>query len=90
MGTTVTLPRDINQALGIGQFAIDFLAGALGPGPSDEVLRRTLWFHTDSVLCGISALALHTNAPTLLRAEALEYKDAAGATVYGSRTKVKP
>lgn len=28
-------------------------------------------FHTDSVLCGISALALRTNAPNLLRDEAI-------------------
>jgi 2-methylcitrate dehydratase len=28
-------------------------------------------FHTDSVLCGISALALKTNAPTVLQKEAL-------------------
>lgn len=30
-------------------------------------------FHTDSVLCGISALALKTNAPNILRNEALNY-----------------
>ncbi|CAE7943582.1 prpD1 [Symbiodinium necroappetens] len=41
-------------------------------------------FHTDSVMCGISALALKTNAPTLLREEALTYKDTKGATVFGS------
>jgi len=28
-------------------------------------------FHTDSVFCGISALAMKTNAPTVLKAEAL-------------------
>ena len=41
-------------------------------------------FHTDSVMCGISALALKTNAPTILREEALTYSDAGGATVFGS------
>jgi 2-methylcitrate dehydratase len=86
---SVTLPRDTNQALGIGQFAIDFLAGALGPGPSSSVLERTKLFHTDAVLCGISAVALHTNAPTLLRHEATEYPDDRGATVFGSRVRVK-
>jgi len=30
-------------------------------------------FHTDSVICGISALALKTNAPKVLREEALEF-----------------
>ncbi len=30
-------------------------------------------FHTDSVLCGISALALRTNAPSVLKNEALQY-----------------
>lgn len=30
-------------------------------------------FHTDSVVCGISALALRTNAPSVLKNEALQY-----------------
>merc|ERR1719333_1824398 len=47
-------------------------------------------FHTDSVMCGVSALALKTNAPTVLRAEALEYGDAKGATVFGSMQKCAP
>ncbi len=87
--TTVVLGRDTNQALGIGQFAIDFLAGKLGPGPSQAVLERCRLFHTDSILCGASALAYRTNAPCLLREEALEYPDAAGATVFGSPVRVK-
>lgn len=90
MSTTVSLPRDTNQALGLGQFAIDFLSGALGEGPSEAVRARTRLFHTDAVLCGVSALALRTNAPTLLRQEALEYPDAGGATVFGSTARVKP
>lgn len=89
MSTTVTLARDTNQALGIGRFAIDFLSGKLGSGPSAKVLDRTRLFHTDSVLCGLSALALGTNAPTILRREALDYPDSGGATVFGSKTRVK-
>lgn len=85
----MTLSRDSNQALGIGHFAIDFLAGSHGSGPSEAVLERTRMFHTDSVLCGLSALSLGTNAPTLLRKEALEYPDLNGACVFGSSTKVK-
>ena len=46
-------------------------------------------FHTDALLCGASALALQTNAPRLLRAEALTYVDPAGATVFGSTIRVK-
>lgn len=87
--TTVVLPRNSNQALGIGQFAIDFMAGKLGAGPSEKVLERTAMFHTDALLCGISALALRTNAPMILRREALDYPDAGGATVFGSKEKVK-
>ena len=90
MSTTVTLGKDANQALGIGQFAIDFLSGKLGAGPSQKVLERTRLFHTDSVLCGASALALETNAPTILRKEALDYPDANGAYPFGSKVKVKP
>ena len=38
---------------------------------SDEVYERTTLFHTDSVICGISAIALKTNAPNILRDEAI-------------------
>lgn len=89
MSNSVTLSRDSNQALGIGQFAIDFMSGSLGPGPSAAVIERVRMFHTDAVLCGLSALALQTNAPTILRQEALEYADEKGATVFGATTKVK-
>ncbi|MBX3097132.1 MAG: MmgE/PrpD family protein [Fimbriimonadaceae bacterium] len=87
--TAVILGRDTNQALGIGQYAIDALAGSLGPGPSSAVLLRTSLFHTDAVLCGASALALGTNAPNILREEALEYGDDHGATVFKSHHRVK-
>lgn len=87
--SSITLSHDSNQALGIGQFALDFLSGKLGPGPSSRVLERTRWFHTDAVLCGLSALALQTNAPTLLREEALEYQDQRGAPPFGTSTRVK-
>ena len=89
MNNAVSLPRDTNQALGIGQFAVDFVAGRLGDGPSAAVLARTRLLHTDAVLCGASALALRTNAPTILRNEALEYADANGATPLGVATRVK-
>ena len=83
------LPRDSNQALGIGQFAVDFMSGKIG-SPSQSVLDRTLLFHTDSVLCGLSALALNTNAPTLLRQEALEYRASTGVPVFGSTERCAP
>ncbi len=88
---SVELPRDSNQALGTGRFAVDFLAGRLGPGPSSAVLERTKLFHTDAYLCAASALALRTNAPTLLRDEALDYPDEAGpgCSVFGSTELVK-
>lgn len=38
----------------------------------DAVYDRVRLFHTDSVLCGISALALKTNAPVILRNEAID------------------
>jgi 2-methylcitrate dehydratase len=91
--TFVHLPADSNQARGIADFAIAFLKGELGPGPDDAVLARTELFHTDSVFCGLSALALGTNAPTLLRAEALDYpvkQGETGAHVFGSAEPVKP
>ncbi|KFG54904.1 MmgE/PrpD family protein [Toxoplasma gondii FOU] len=70
---TVVLPRDSNQALGIGQYAIDFLGGKYGDNVSEKIYERVRLFHTDSVLSGVSALALKTNAPTILRDEAMDY-----------------
>ena len=90
MPSYTDLPANSNQAFGLGRFVVDFLSGALGPGPSPAVLERTKQFHTDAVLCGVSALALKANAPAILRQEALEYPASAGATVFGSSARVKP
>ena len=87
--TAVTLPRDSNQALGIGDFAVQFMSGALGT-PGAAVEARTKQFFTDSVLCGLSALALGTNAPNVLRREALEYAKVRGVPVFGSTAPVSP
>jgi 2-methylcitrate dehydratase len=73
--THVTLPADSNQALGLAQYAIDFMGRAPGKrgDPSRAVLERTNLFFTDACLCGISAIALGTNAPIILREEAERY-----------------
>ena len=52
----ITLRRDENQARGLGQYAIDFLAHKFAP-PGREALERIEQFHLDSVACGVSALA---------------------------------
>ncbi len=74
--TRVVLAANTNQALGLAKFAIDFMSD--GPGkrgePDEAVIERTNWFHTDAVLCGASAIALGTNAPTILRHEAMQYR----------------
>lgn len=88
--SAVTLPADSNQAQGIGQYAKDLIDGKYGDNVDASVYERVEMFHTDSVMCGISALALKTNAPTLLREEALTYKDTKGATVFGSSEKCAP
>lgn len=88
--TFVTLPANENQARGIGQYAIDFLATG---EPSASVLRKVEQFHLDSIACGVSALALGANAPTVLRREALDYfvsEVAEGVPVFGSRARVMP
>jgi 2-methylcitrate dehydratase len=80
--TRIVLPADSNQALGIGRFAVEFMSdkpGARGE-PDPAVLQRTNLFHVDACLCGISALALGTNAPTILRCEALQYRMAPEAS----------
>ena len=57
--------------------------------PSEGVLERTKLFHTDSVLCGISALACLTNAPSVLKEEALTYSGGKyKARVFGNRKLV--
>ena len=64
-----------------------------GNSPSPAVLHRTKLFHTDSVLCGLSALALGTNAPVVLRNEALHYRaedPSRAAMVFGSNQGVMP
>ena len=68
----LSLLRTENQARGIGQYAIDFLADRYD-GPSDAVLAKIEQFHLDSIACAVSALACKTNAPTILRQEALDY-----------------
>ena len=90
--TSIRLPADTNQALGIAQYAIDFLSDdqATRGEPSAAVLERTGLFHTDAVLCGLSALALGTNAPNVLRNEAATYGSERGATVFGCSQPVHP
>jgi len=39
----------------------------------ESVYDRVRLFHTDSVLCGISAIAQKTNAPNILRSEAINH-----------------
>ena len=85
----VRLPRHENQARGIGQYAIDFLAGKLGQ-PDDAVLERTEQFHIDSIACAVAALATDCPAPRILREEALAYLDPRGVPVFGSRELVSP
>lgn len=89
---TLFLPADENQARGIAEYALAMVEGRF-PGPSDRVLQRVEVFHLDSVACGVSALACGTNAPTLLRREALEYtaRDGQpGAAMFGGTQRVAP
>lgn len=87
------LRRDENQARGLGQYAIDLVAGRF-PGPSARVLEKVEQFHRDAVACAVSALALAARAPTVLRQEALRYVTGqgrrAGATCFGSTVRVMP
>src|SRR5262245_47845232 len=85
----VKLPRHENQALGLGRYAIDFLAGRLGQ-PEAAVLAKVEQFHTDSVGCGVAALAVGATAPVLLRQEAQAYVNPAGVCCLGSGERVAP
>ncbi|HZW05790.1 MAG TPA: MmgE/PrpD family protein, partial [Phycisphaerales bacterium] len=92
--TQVLLARDTNQALGIGEFAVEFMKSG---EPGAAVIDRTNLFNVDAMMCGVSALALGTNAPTVLREEALRYQcppggygtlKSGGVPVLGSRASV--
>ena len=88
----LTLSCGENQARGVGQYAIDFLAGRLGE-PLESVLAKVEQFHLDSIACAVSAIAQGTNAPQVLRREALEYPaidPTKGVPVFGSRALVMP
>jgi 2-methylcitrate dehydratase len=89
LNTFLTLSHNENQAKCIGQYAIDFLSGRFGE-PAAEVLAKVEQFHLDSIACGVSALACGTNAPRVLRQEALEYQSAQGVPLLGSQVRVMP
>ena len=76
------LTANTNQALGIANYAIDFVAGRLGTIDA-TVLDRVALFHLDSVACGVAAIATGMNAPTILRQEAARYAQADGAACFG-------
>ena len=88
---TFFLSRDANQARGLAQYAIEFCGGLTG-APDDSVLRRVAKFHRDSVACAYSAIQWKTTAPTVLRAEALDYpcNSPWGVPCYGSDLRVHP
>lgn len=75
------MKKDSNQARGLAQYAIDFLKSDKEIAP--EVYERVRLFHTDSVLCGISAIALKTNAPNVLRNEAIDSYGVSGDRLKG-------
>lgn len=85
-GDTRLLPADTNQARGLADYALDFLAR--DPRPIGAATMRLLErFHLDSVGCGVSAIAAGANAPTVLRHEALATPPMAGsrgAVCFGS------
>jgi 2-methylcitrate dehydratase len=85
----VFLSRRENQARGLGQYALDFLAGKLGEA-SPAAIEQVEALHLDSVATAIGALATGCRAPLLLREEALEYRDPAGARCFGSEVTVSP
>jgi 2-methylcitrate dehydratase len=71
MSGLLLLKRNTNQAIGLAEYAKKFIFSS--QTIDAPVLERVKQFHTDSVVCGLSALALKTNAPTILRKEALDY-----------------
>lgn len=71
MSGLLLLKRNTNQAIGLAEYAKKFMFS--NQHIDAKVLERVKLFHTDSVVCGLSALAFKTNAPTILRKEALDF-----------------
>jgi 2-methylcitrate dehydratase len=72
--------------------AIDFFAGKYPP-PGEAAMARVEQFHLDCVACAVSAIAMGTNSPTVLRNEALRYQrghNEAGGRCFGSSSIVSP
>jgi 2-methylcitrate dehydratase len=87
-----TLGCETNQARGLAEYALEFLA-ANAAGPDNAVYQKVELFHLDSVACAVSAIACGCNAPTVLRREALEYRVAdsqSGVPCFGSSVRVMP
>lgn len=91
MNHSQILPRHTNQARGIAQYALDFLADRQGE-PDESVFERVELFHADSVACAVAAFGARANAPLVLRDEALEYPvpGSQGAFCFGSSLAVAP
>ena len=88
----VVLPADSNQVVGLAEYAKAFLEEGKA-APSESVLKRTNLFFTDAMLCGTSALALRTNAPTCLREEAKGYglsAESGGVPLIGTSATAHP
>ena len=66
-----TLYKNANQAQGLAEYAINFM-NQENSKIDESVYQRVRLFHTDSIICGISALAMKTNAPNILRREAID------------------
>lgn len=86
----VMLRRDTNQARGLAEYALAFMAGKIGGELHPDVVERTELFHSDSVFCGISAISEGCNAPKVLREEALaDYaRSEGGAFLFGNKQRV--
>lgn len=85
MSSLRILSKKTNQAQELGKYAIEFMKS--NQKIDDKVYKRVKMFNTDAVVCGVSALCLKTNAPTLLRKEALEDYEYSGkhkSKVFGS------
>ena len=65
-----TLYADSNQAQGLANYAIEFMQQDNNK-IAEEVYDRVRLFHTDATLCGVSAIAQRTNAPQVLRHDAI-------------------
>ncbi len=86
----VTLARDTNQALGIGEYAVDFMGGCIGAARSRRPRSHGAVLHRQRSLRTLRPRAGHECADRPAERGPLLRRTRTGVPVFGARTLVAP